>query len=129
MEADIIKRVIRAIAERSEGDLERLATKIVDGERRVGHIRLADQLDAILKQPRPRSNGGNALTTMPERTTAPERNLFELPLSRRHGDSLATLIPPEKLEHQHGPPERDRRALRTHRERICRAGQAGHLRP
>ena len=31
MEADIIKRVVRAITERSQGDLDRLATKIVDG--------------------------------------------------------------------------------------------------
>ena len=99
MDADIIKRVVRAIAERSQVDLDRLAGKIVDSERRVGHNRLADQLDAILKQPRPRTNGGNALATMPERAIAPERNLFELPLSRRHGDSLATLLQPEKLEH------------------------------
>src|SRR5690348_8889453 len=60
MDAEIIKRVVRAIAERSQGDLERLAGKIVDSERRVGHNKLADQLDAILKQPRPRTNGGNA---------------------------------------------------------------------
>jgi sigma54-dependent transcription regulator len=99
MDADIIKRVVRAIAERSQGDLDRLANRIVDGERRVGHKKLADQLDALLKQTQPRTNGGNALATMPERATAPEGNLFELPLSRRHGDSLATLIPPEKLEH------------------------------
>jgi len=99
MDADIIKRVVRAIAERSQADLDRLAGKIVDSERRVGHNKLAGQLDAILKLPRPRTNGGNALAAMPERTIAPERNLFELPLSRRHGDSLATLLLPEKLEH------------------------------
>ena len=99
MDADIIKRVVRAIAERSQGDLDRLAAKIVDGERRVGHNKLAEQLDAILRQPRPRTNGGNALATMPERASAPNRNLLELPLSRRHGESLVTLIPPEKLEH------------------------------
>jgi hypothetical protein len=32
----------------------------VDGERRVGHKNLADQLDTILKQPRPRTNGGKS---------------------------------------------------------------------
>src|SRR5215475_11969883 len=93
MEADVIKRVVRAIAERSQTDLERLALRIVQGERKVGHDKLADQLDAILNQPRPRTNGGNALAALPD------RNLFELPLSRRHGDSLATLVAPEKLEH------------------------------
>ncbi len=99
MDADIIKRVVRAIAERSQSDLDRLATKIVDSERRVGHNKLADQLDAIIQQPRARTSGGNALATMPQRASAPERNLFELPLSRRNGDSLATLIPPNDLEH------------------------------
>ncbi|MDR3719107.1 MAG: ATP-binding protein [Bryobacteraceae bacterium] len=105
MDADIIRRVVRAIAERSQGDLDRLAAKIVDGQRRVGHNKLADQLDSILKQPRPRTNGSQALATMPERATAPERNLFELPLSRRHGDSLATLLAPETLEHHMVLPE------------------------
>ncbi len=93
MDSDIIKRVVRAIADGSQNDLERLAGKIVEAERRIGHKKLADQLDAILKQPRqPRTNGNS----MP---TSPERSLFELPISRRHGDSLATLIKPEKLEH------------------------------
>jgi SpoVK/Ycf46/Vps4 family AAA+-type ATPase len=93
MDSDIIKRVVRAIADGSQVDLDRLANKIVEGERRVGHNKLADQLDAILKQPRPRTNGAHALAAVPE------RNLFELPLSKRHGDSLATLVKPEKLEH------------------------------
>lgn len=97
MEADIIKRVVRAIAERSQTDLERLALRIVQGERKVGHNKLADQLDAILNQPRPRTNGGNALAALPDRSK--DRNLFELPLSRRNGDSLATLVAPDKLEH------------------------------
>jgi SpoVK/Ycf46/Vps4 family AAA+-type ATPase len=121
MDADIIKRVVRAIAERSQVDLERLATKMVDGERRVGHNKLADQLDAILKQPRPRTNGGNALATMPERESERERNLFELPLSRRHGDSLATLIPPEKLEHHMVlPKDTEERFARIEREFAAR---------
>ena len=92
MDSDIIKRVVRAIADGSQTDLERLAGKIVDAERRIGHKKLADDLEAILKQPRKRSNGHSL-------PTVPERSLFELPISRRHGDSLATLLNPEKLEH------------------------------
>ncbi len=82
------------MADGSQSDLQRLALKIVEDERRVGHNKLADQLDAILKQSRPRTNGAHALAAVP-----PERNLFELPLSKRHGDSLATLLKPETLEH------------------------------
>jgi SpoVK/Ycf46/Vps4 family AAA+-type ATPase len=92
MNSDILKRVVRAIAAGSQADLDRLADRIVDSERRIGHKKLADQLDAILKQPRPRRNN---------RSPAPvtERSLIELPISRRHGESLATIFKPETLEH------------------------------
>jgi SpoVK/Ycf46/Vps4 family AAA+-type ATPase len=92
MNADILKRVVRAIADGSQNDLERLACKIVEAERRTGHKKLADQLEAILKQPRPQRNGHTPVADA-------ERGLTELPLSRRHGESLATLFTTESLEH------------------------------
>lgn len=92
MNADILKRVVRAIADGSQNDLDRLAGKIVDSERRVGHARLADELDAILKKPRPIGNGHAP-------TSGGEKSLHELPTSRRHGESLATLLKAEMLEH------------------------------
>jgi SpoVK/Ycf46/Vps4 family AAA+-type ATPase len=92
MNADIIKRVIRAIADRSQGDLERLAQKMVEAERRTGHTKLADQLESILRKTKPRDNGHAPASNS-------DRSLKELPLSRRHGESLATLIPRESLEH------------------------------
>ena len=49
MNADILKRVVRAIADGSQSDLDRLAGKIVEAERKTGHVRLAEQLEAILK--------------------------------------------------------------------------------
>ena len=52
MNADILKRVVRAIADGSQSDLDRLAGKIVEAERKTGHVRLAEQLEAILKQPK-----------------------------------------------------------------------------
>lgn len=92
MNADIVTRVVRAIADGSQNDLDRLAAKIVEGERRAGHKRLADQLESILKQPRKR-NGANSPTG------DSDRKLTELPLSRRNAESLATLFPTETLEH------------------------------
>ncbi len=92
MNANILKRVVRAIADGSQSDLDRLADKIVEAERRTGHKKLADQLEAILKQPRPRGNGHAP-------SIAGDQNLKELPLSRRHGESLATLFATESLEH------------------------------
>lgn len=92
MNANILKRVVRAIADGSQSDLDRLADKIVEAERRTGHKKLADQLEAILKQPRPRGNGHAP-------SIAGDQSLKELPLSRRHGESLATLFATESLEH------------------------------
>lgn len=93
MNAEILKRVVRAIADGSQDDLDRLATKIVESERKTGHVRLASQLEAILKQPRP--NRPPPPVSMPETGRA----LSSLPLSRRHGESLATLVPTDALEH------------------------------
>jgi len=92
MNADIMKRVVRAIADGSQGDLDQLAHKIVEAERRTGHTKLADQLQGILNRPRSRKNGHSP-------TNDNERSLKELPLSKRHGENLATLIPRESLEH------------------------------
>jgi len=92
MKADMLKRVVRAISDGSQQNLERLAKKIVDAERQTGHIKLADQLEAILNQARPKR-----ITHRPAGNS--DRSLRELPLSRRHGESLATLLPTESLEH------------------------------
>jgi SpoVK/Ycf46/Vps4 family AAA+-type ATPase len=93
MNADILKRVVRAIADGSHSDLDRLASKIVEAERKTGHIRLAAELEAILKQPKPKRSAPSPAVSDIDRT------LKELPLSRRHGETLATLIPHEQLEH------------------------------
>lgn len=93
MNADIIKRLVRAIAEGSQNDLDRLAKKVVEAERKTGHRRLADELDAILGETKRRPNGiGHAVAERPG-------SLRELPQSRRHGEQLATLIPHDELEH------------------------------
>lgn len=93
MNADILKRVIRAIADGSHSDLDRLASKIVEAERKTGHIRLAAELEAILKQPKPKRSAPSPVGPDIDRT------LKELPQSRRHGETLATLIPHDQLEH------------------------------
>ncbi|WP_299161082.1 AAA family ATPase [Accumulibacter sp.] len=94
MNADILKRVVRAIADGSQSDLDRLACKIVEAERKTGHVRVAEQLEAILKQPK--AKRAESVSNPPADI---ERTLKELPMSRRHGETLATLIPTEHLEH------------------------------
>lgn len=94
MKADMLKRVVRAIADGSTRDLHALAAKIVDSERRVGHSRLADELSAIMKASRAGElpSGRRALDLSKKLTT--------LPVSRRHGESLVSLRAPETLEHE-----------------------------
>lgn len=92
MKSDMLKRIVRAIAEGSQNDLERLAQKMVEAERKTGHVRLADDLESILRDSRRRQSG--SASDMP--ATA---SLRELPQSRRYGEQLATLIPREELEH------------------------------
>lgn len=114
MNADIIKRIVRAIADGSQSDLERLAHKVVESERKSGHARLADQLETILNQPRPNK-------AVARRTTDSDRSLKELPLSRRHGELLATVIPRDALEHHMVlPADVEERFARIEREYAAR---------
>ena len=93
MNAETIKRIIRAIADGSQDDLTRLARKVVESERETGHARLADELESILNKPKkPHANGHSSPTDA-------SRTLRELPLSRRHGELLASFLPRESLEH------------------------------
>ena len=66
-------------------------------EKRTGHVRLASELEFILRSAASRSEA-----TTPQ---ALGKSLSELPLSRRHGESLASLIPRELLEHHMVLPE------------------------
>ena len=100
-----------AIAEGSQADLESLAQSVVDSERKVGHTKLADQLAAILARPRqnkPPSNDSR-------------RTLADLPTSRRHGESLVTIVPREMLEHHMVlPKEIEARFARIEKEYAAR---------
>ena len=91
MNADILKRLVRAIADGSQDDLERLVHTVVESERQVGHTKLAEQLEGILKRRTPKRDQTPA--------NGNERGLKNLPISRRHGESLVTLVPHESLEH------------------------------
>ena len=92
MNSEILKRVVRAIADGSQGDLDRLALKIVDAERKTGHERLANELQSILVNTAHRKK-------VAQRGLLDAPTLSELPTSKRSGNALATLIPREALEH------------------------------
>lgn len=114
MNSDLLKRIMRAIADGSRDDLERLAQKVVESERKSGHTRLAEQLESILNQPRRKTRSAQP-------TTDSDRSLKELPLSRRHGELLATVIPRDALEHHMVlPPAVEERFARIEREYAAR---------
>jgi SpoVK/Ycf46/Vps4 family AAA+-type ATPase len=115
MNADLLKRLVRAIADGSHDDLHRLAHKVVDTERRSGHARLADDLDAILKQPRKKTPNGHAPIT------DADRSVRELPISRRQRELLVSILPRDSLEHHMVlPAEIEERFARIEREYAAR---------
>lgn len=125
MNADLLKRLVRAIADGSQDDLNRLAHKVVDSERQSGHARLADDLDAILKKPRKKTSNGHTPAT------DSDRSIRELPLNRRHREVLLTLLPRDSLQHHMVlPVDVEERFARIEREYAARERLAGYgLRP
>lgn len=121
MNAEVLKRLVRAIADGSQNDLERLAHLVVESERQVGHIKLADQLETILAR--------SAAKKPP--ASESKRALSDLPTSRRHGESLVSLIPREFLEHHMVlPTEIEARFARVEKEFAARERlEAYGLRP
>jgi SpoVK/Ycf46/Vps4 family AAA+-type ATPase len=120
MNADLLRRIVRAIASRSTEDLDRLAHKVVETERNSGHAKLAEELETILKRPRT----SRASLRAPTET---DRTLQELPLSRRNQELLLTVIPRDALEHHMVlPPETERRLARIEREYAARERLASH---
>jgi SpoVK/Ycf46/Vps4 family AAA+-type ATPase len=115
MNAELLRRLVRAIADGSQDDLDRLVHKVVDTERRSGHMRLADDLDAILKQPRKKPS--NRQTPI----TDGNRSVKELPISRRQRELLVSILPRDSLEHHMVlPTEVEERFARIEREFAAR---------
>jgi len=112
MNAETLKRLIRAISDGSRDDLDRLARKIIQGKRDAGQSRLADELDAVLNQAR---------EGRPEPGPDAPRGFRDLPVSRRQREQLASLMPQGELEHSMVlPPDVEGRFARIEREFAAR---------
>jgi len=119
MNADILKRLVRAIGEGSQEDLNSLAKKVIDAERETGHTKLAGELDKILE----RARGRSPAPAVPD--------LRELPSSRRHRELLVSLHARDTLEHSMVlPSEVEERFARVEREYAARERLSAYgLRP
>jgi len=109
MNADILKRLVRAIGEGSQDDLNSLAKKVIEAERGSGHAKLAGELDKILQRAR----------TTGKTDVVPD--LRELPSSRRNRELLVSLHSRDTLEHcMVLPPDVEERFARVEREYAAR---------
>jgi SpoVK/Ycf46/Vps4 family AAA+-type ATPase len=119
MNADILKRLVRAIGEGAQEDLNSLAKKVIEAERETGHTKLAGELDKILERSRSRAS------------SSPVPDLRELPSSRRHRELLVSLHARDTLEHcMVLPPEVEERFARVEREYAARERLSAYgLRP
>jgi SpoVK/Ycf46/Vps4 family AAA+-type ATPase len=94
MNATLLKRLFRAISAGSTESALRIATSVVEDERRKGHGALAAELEQILVI--------SQNNTSPDRTDTrsnPSQSLTPLPTSRRHQEPLAGFVLPENLRH------------------------------
>ena len=92
MKAEMLKRLVKAIAMESQDDLNQLADSIVKAERKNGHARLAAELESII--------GSKARLKRSARAGInSDRSIRELPISRRHQEMLVSFIPNGVLEH------------------------------
>jgi len=85
MQADLIKRLFKAINRGSDQELLFSCKKIIEAERLKGHVVLASSLEKILES-RPINKENN-------------KNLAKLPMSRRHNDPLVTVMSHDELRH------------------------------
>ncbi len=95
MKSSLIKRLFAAIHNGQNGDVQVLCERIISEERRLGHGRLAEDLQRIADEARKKSEsapGKKALTG--------EKSLMALPASRRDSSPLVQVIPHEQLRHQ-----------------------------
>tara|TARA_R110002049_G_scaffold263231_2_gene439435 strand:- start:5678 stop:6685 length:1008 start_codon:yes stop_codon:yes gene_type:complete len=114
MNSELLKRIVRAIGDGSQRDLEILAEKVVESERRNGHNKLATQLESILQKTQGTKKRQSPIIDS-------ERGLNQLPLSKRHGELLATVVPHDALEHHMVlPSDVEERFARIEREYAAR---------
>lgn len=116
MKAELLKRLMTAIAMESQPDLDKLAKAIVTTEKKRGHGHLADELERILNQTKPAAS-------KPTHNLAPttDRRLQSLPVNRRDQSLLVTMVLREALEHHSVlPPEISQRFSRIENEYAAR---------
>lgn len=97
MNAKLLNRLIQSIAQNDNDSLKQIANTVIEEERKNGHERLAKQLEDSLNLGL--SNKKLDLAQSNSHFNNGTEGLAILPVSRRYNQTLATLIPREKLKH------------------------------
>lgn len=95
MNAKLLNRLIQAIALNDNKSLNQIAKTVIEEERRIGHERLAKQLEDILNQ----NNSSSRVAEQLNSNNLIGESMATLPVSRRHNQALASLTPRDKLKH------------------------------
>jgi SpoVK/Ycf46/Vps4 family AAA+-type ATPase len=112
MNGQLLKRLFRAINE-GQPALKRVAGEIVDEQKRLGHARLASQLESVMRDSTAKVNESDAVREL-------------RPLSGRQ-ELLVTLTRPELLQHHMIlAPDVEERFARIEREYAARSRLAEH---
>ena len=85
MTADLYKRLFRAIFSGDSTSLKKIASLIIENERKIGHGVLADELEKISSQTNIVSGANNKLS--------------DLPTNKRDNSQLVTIVSQEQLKH------------------------------
>lgn len=94
MNAKLLNRLIQAIVLNDSNSLYQIAKTIIEEEKKKGHERLAKQLEDIIN-----SNDVSKQAEQLKSNKGVVNEMTVLPVSRRHNQTLATVIPREKLKH------------------------------
>ncbi len=95
MNASLLKRLFAAIHGGQNGDVQALCDRIISEERRLGHERLAEDLQTIAVEARKKAEARSA-----KQLPSTGGSLVALPSSRRDSSPLVQVIPHEQLRHQ-----------------------------
>lgn len=115
MKAMLLKRLFTAVHQGLVPDAEAICDRIIEDEREIGHAKLANDLEQIVKKSRTKKTSSQSLGPQPGQTLQP------LPASKRDSGPLVQVISHDRLRHQMVLPEAiESRFIRIEKEYAAR---------
>jgi SpoVK/Ycf46/Vps4 family AAA+-type ATPase len=102
MKGEVLKRLFRAVASDDSQAIQTMLSVVVEEERKLGHINLADQLESILRKSTRLTKSENPSTVLRKGspvTTSEDRPLTLLSSKHRFNHSFIVTIPRDSLRH------------------------------